>query len=246
MSKKRDKQNLIITVVIIIAFLFFLISIPKLINTENSNFNSQNKITKFGQNSDYLEEKKYKYIAQVVINGLKDDIITYENDEYIKELIINNKIGNRDNSIGQEIIYFYENNKKNIAKKIATNFLEDRLNRIDLEEDRRWRNEILYLIDKDNNIHTLYEKMNILTHPNNAKIIAIDTINISPYEYQIYNITLNNNSNEIITINILENKNLINLSKYTNIENQNNYKEINSYFIESKNISYQFKFMIWS
>lgn len=247
MSKNNNKKlnlNFLIMIIIIILFFIFLISLPTIFNEEKTNNIGEDTKT-YTDSSNFLEENKFNYISETIITDLKHKKISDENSPYILNLISNNQIDNRDNSIGQEILYLYLNEKPTQARELATNFIENRLDLFDSKVERKWRNEVLYLIDGEDSIE-LYEHAPLLKSPYDAQTLGVSVIKISPYQYQIYKITLNNDSEDIIKIDLSNTNNNSNakLNKYLGIENKDNYKYINSSFIES-NKTYEFKFLIW-
>ncbi len=240
-------KTIIIDISIISFFILFLLFIVSYFQDSDFDYNKiQNEKTIiFSEGSKSMLKYKFDVISNMIIYNLNSTQIDEMNSPYFNYLIVNNMIHNKYNSIGQEIIYNYENNKLFISKNISKELLLIIYDSMDSEDEQRWRNSILILKDGNNSIE-LYKHLNLLLNFNESNISVEKKINISTYSHQIYNFTFFNNSNKIIKINLDKNekKELRNELDEFIITNKNNLLN-SSISFEYNNKSYEFIYKIW-
>ncbi len=242
MNKKFNLINCILLIFIIILFIYFLVS---LVRTENSNFYSK-EIIKTSSASDNLKLAKYEYISE---NLMKDLNSIKVNDLFLEiflKLILEEKIKNRENSVIQEIINFYVLGDLDIARDISKEFIETYLNNFDLPEERKWRNYQFILFD-DEKEFILYEKISLLKSFNESNTSYVSDLDVKLFEIQKYVFLKDDNSTDIVLVNLSNNENKDLLFNYINFENSSlktGIIDLKIEFIE-ENKSYKIKFLIW-
>lgn len=243
MSFKISK-SLIIESIIFIIFVVFLISIPFFFNND-SNFNDE-KVTNFGENSNEILKYKFQIMSEDIGFFFENNTVSKTDNNYLNKLIVSNKISNKDNSLAQELISLYEKNYINESKKLSNSLIKDFLLYYDGVETGIWRN-YLFEFKSDNNSFVIYNKSDVLVNLDNATIKGNYSFLVEPYQFQIYNISLENGSSDIVKINLFKNFSDEKLSKYINLETHKpliKIKDIKSYYIKS-NKKYIFNFYIW-
>lgn len=245
MKDKKKYRNFILISFLVLLFIFFLLKLPELVNEKNIETDKITSYESVNKPGKILEQTKFDIIAKSILFDLKE--IKVENMmqiNYLVKLIVSDKINNIENSLAQEIVSFYLNNETEIAQNLSKEFVEYKLAQFDEEKEWRWRNYLLYLIDGDE-ILILYNQTNILRSVYDSEIVALNSIEIKPYEKQIYYVNFKNNTIKTIEVNLITGESDDNISKYINSKDNNNVVSINSKFIESDK-KYIFKILIWN
>lgn len=253
MEKKTVSEflkNLFIFVVVIIVFLAFLFYIiPK------DEEITENHVKIYGQDSNEVLQVKYSMICDEVKSEFENTKIYEINNKYLSELIVDNKISNRENSISQELINL---NKKKYYDEImilSESLIEPILENYDIEQERRWRNYEFYFDNynfknssKSDTSFIFYNKRSILKNFAESEVKANCSFVISPYVKEVYYITLINDTVETVEIDLITFDGEEKLSKYINLNTRKpiiEIKKIDSGFVRSDE-KYEFTFKIWS
>lgn len=237
-----------IEVIVVIVFLIFLISIPKLFNNDGKiEYTLSSPIVQESQSQGkILEITKFQVISDAVINDFLNTKIEDSNSKYAMDLILSNKITNKQNSIAQELISLYERKEFADVKNLADEIIETRLDKYDSKQDRKWRNEALYIFH-DNETYLIYENINLILKVPEAQIVGLSKATIKPYAFQKYNFTYLNGTEEIITVNLKTknaDKNLTEIIDSNTGKPKIELKDLKITFIES-NDEYIMEFVVW-
>ena len=174
MSKKKFfNKYFVIEVSLLLLFLFFLISIPSFINDDSSTSNHR-IINNNVESTGIYEETKFKVITQSILSDIDNIKVEDTTNNYIINLLLNDEINNRENTIAQEIVSLYLKNDTQISSELSRNYIEEALDNYDEKKDRVWRNHVLILIDNNNNkTITLYNENIMLRSIYDAKSIVL-------------------------------------------------------------------------
>lgn len=235
--------------VFIFLFAIFLFFLPKIFVDDSYEYYTKNdEVLLETKNSKEIEQVRFETISKTIIETLNNITIRDSNYRTINHLLVTNQISNRENSLGQEIIYQYKKNKTLQAQEVTREILNYILEQYDTQEQRKWRNHELLLIKNNTKISTLYKSSHLLLKFNESEIKAQSNFTLSLYSHQVYEIFLNNGTKEEIKIPISSQKNQhVYLSQY--FDNQTNQpkpivKNFTTNFVES-NEKYIIDFKMW-
>lgn len=239
---KKNKSN-IIFLAILLLFISLLTSVPSLVN----NAKTKSETVYFNEDAiDPYEKEKFEYISKTVLDDITNLKINSINMNYVNYLIYEDKIINRDHTIGQEIVAQYVNGNINISKNLAREFVEMSMNKVESKKERIWRNHRLSFEHRGKE-EILYEDTKLLVTPIESKYVAIGSKIITPYKFQIYTFTFDDGTQENVTLNLLTNEGEEQLSNYIDFETDTpkmNFTSIESKFVNS-NDRFELKFIIW-
>jgi hypothetical protein len=241
-------KKYIIEAVVILLFLLFLFSIPKLF-TDESKIEYTLTSPIIGENQTMgkiLEITKFQVISDAVIQDFVNTTIEDSNSQVAIDLILENKITNKQNSVGQELISLYERKELKEVEDLSYDIIENRLEKYDKPQDRKWRNEALYIFH-GNETYLVYENINLLVKVPDSDIVGLSKAVIRPYAYQKYIFTYKNGTKEIITIDLKTKEADKDISEFIDIETGKpkiELEDLKIEFIESEE-EYLMQFVIW-
>lgn len=158
MTKSRNSQLFVFDM--ILSFFIVIISLTLIVNYYFITFDN---------------EKVYK-LNREMLNGITDTGINSLNDKMIRELFVKNKIQNTENTVAQQVVEFYFQGEKDIARNLTksylSNFLDPKMN-----FDLSIKNETMSSYD------SLFSQIN---HPqiskNDAHLLAVNERTVFAYK----------------------------------------------------------------
>lgn len=240
----KFKKIYVFEIVIFILFISFLLYIPTIFN-DNDKYEKEKTVEKtFGENSKAILETKYNLMLDNIVMNFNETKINEMNDPFLIELIIDNKISNKEHTLAQELIKLYEKNYSSEMHILAENIINFNINKFESPEESRWTNQLFLFRYYDEEI-IMHNVSNLLIGFNESKSFAIKkSFFISPYEKEKYDIYFINGTNETIIVDLITREGEERLEKFTNINNSKNIKNMKSEFISSQE-NYLFEFYIW-
>ena len=222
------------------SFLIYIITEDKVVYEED-------KIQVYGENSDESLKIKYQLVCDEIKSEFEFTKISEINNRYLSDLIVEKKISNRENSISQEIVSMHKKGYDNQSIKLSEELIESILNSFDDKEQRKWVNYHFYY-NEGNSSFIFYDKKSVLTEFNNSKIGVNCSFYTSPYYLERYYITFNNDSVEVVEVNLITFDGEEKLSKYIDLNTRKSIvdiKKIESEFVLTEE-KYFFNFLVWS
>ena len=243
--KKKVKEFFLISTIVLI-FIGILSILPSCVRGEETLDYGLEQKRGTDKSSTIIEQTKFQTIADKVKIDLENVKVKDSYNPYIIELLVQNKINNRDNTVAQEILSLYLSNKTNVSKRLTFEYIEPILDHFDAKSDRVWRNHVL-LLEYDNKSLPLYNESQLLKPIEKADVIGISSVTVRPYKYQKYYFTLPDRGVELITLNLFTGESDGNISKYIDLATKKpkvDLRAVESEFIESED-EYILKFVVW-
>lgn len=235
------KRFNVILIVVFILFIFFLFSIPMMFNDDNSFDFDSNKEKVFGKESDLMLKTKFQVIVDDISYFYNNSAVGNYYNPYLKTLLLEDKISNRDNSFAQELIVMHSKNYSSEADILSMSIVESILDKYDRKVDRQFTNHKFYFVYDGSEV-VFYETDYLLKSYEESEIKASSTISVSLYDKEIYNFTFENGSKEIIEVDLITGEGSERLLRHTNSSVKIN-SSTSKYIMSNK--SYDFYFKIW-
>lgn len=241
-------KSYFIEIIVVIGFVLFLFAIPKFLTSDGKiEYALESPVIQENQTTGkILEITKFQVISDAVISDFVDTKVEDSNSKVAIDLIVQNKINNKQNSLAQEIISLYQRKEFADVKNLADEIIETRLEKYDKAQDRKWRNEALYIFH-DNETYLIYENINLIKKIENSEIVGFTKTTVKPYAYQKYHFTFTNGTVEVVTVDLKTKKADKDLGQFIDIETgkpKMEFKDLKIEFVESSD-EYIVEFVVW-
>lgn len=242
------KKYFLVEVVIVVFFILFLFSIPKIFTGEGKvEYTLTSPVIQENQTAGkILEITKFQVISDAVIKDFTETKVEDSMSSVAIDLIVQNKINNKQNSLAQEMISLYQKKEFADVEDLAYDIIETRLDKYDKKEDRKWRNEALYIFYKDET-YLIYENINLIKKVEDSEIVGFTKTTIKPYSYQKYHFVFENGTEEIVTVDLKTKQSDKDLGQFIDIETgkpEMEFKDLKVEFVESDD-EYIIEFVVW-
>lgn len=249
--KKHSRNPIFYILAIFIAFFVFVFLFAFLPETQEISINTKNiymiESQKDPEKALLVQQTKYDTISKSVLTDFNETKIKDGSINYVIELMAQDKLINRENSIIQEVIVNYIENNTDVATDLTYYFMLNRLNEFGTDSDRRLTNQLLVLYLDEKEV-ILYNQTNTLRPLNEAKVSSQAEIYVSLFEKQKYIFTLFDGGTEEVTVDLFTGETNGDLNKYLDVNNNNRPRVgtigVDSEFTLSEN-SYLVKTYIW-
>jgi len=251
MKKINIKENRVKIIIYLFIFLILILIISSFfsINKEITIDSKYSNKTLYTQNKkiNSLIDYKYLYLTKLGLKEFNDTKVTDYNNNFITNLIYNNKIFDKDDSLAQEVVYFYILNKTNLSTELTKIFFTQFLQKFDADEKIQWRDQVIIFIDPyENKKVTLFNKSSLLITYNKSTYKGEYETSVSLYNKIAYYLYFKNGTVEIYNISLTDKDALLNIKNkiFPNNKFNTKLKDVKKKYYYSKK-KYYLLFKIW-